>query len=138
MGISALIFRLLIAWALLVLLPSALCASADKKEEPSHLETKKSITVEIDYGGLRPARRVHTTYIEGMNVLQVLQQVAEVKTHKVGAFIFVRSIDRIKSVRGKMGWFYSIDGVPAKTLAKSRILKNAKEMKWSYRIEACY
>lgn len=138
MGISTSLFRTLIASALLSFLPSALCASADKTAEPLHLETQKNITVEIDYGGLRPARRVQTAYVEGMNALQLLQQVAEVKTHKVGAYVFVRSIDRVKSERGKMGWFYSIDGVSSKMLAKSRILENAKEMKWSYRIEACY
>ncbi|WP_345974466.1 DUF4430 domain-containing protein [Sulfurimonas sp. HSL3-7] len=138
MGISTALLRALITSVLFVLLPSALCASPDKTAKPSHLETQKSITVEIDYGGLRPARSVKTSYVEGMSALQLLQQVAEVKTHKVGAFVFVRSIDKIKSERGKMGWFYSIDGVAAKTLAKSRLLENAKEMKWSYQVEACY
>ena len=138
MGISTSLLRTLIASALFSILPSALCALDEKKAEPLHLESKRSITVEIDYGGLLPARKVETAYDEGTSALQLLQQVAEVKTHKVGAFVFVRSIDRVKSERGKMGWFYSIDGVPAKTLAKNRLLKNAKEMKWSYRVEACY
>ncbi len=132
------LIRNLVSLVLFSILPSALCALDDKTVEPLHLESKKSITVEIDYGGLLPARRVETAYVEGMSALQLLQQIAEVKTHKVGAFVFVRSIDRVKSERGKMGWFYSIDGVPAKTLAKSRILENAKAMKWSYRVEACY
>ena len=132
------LIRNLVYLVLFSFLPSALCASPDKTAEPMHLESKKSITVEIDYGGLRPTRRVETAYVEGMSALQLLQQVAEVKTYKVGAFVFVRSIDRIKSERGKMGWFYNIDGVSAKTLAKSRLLENAKEMKGSYRLEACY
>lgn len=138
MGISALLFRILIALILLASLPSALCAADEKKAQTLRFESKKSITVEIDYGDTRPVRRVETTYVEGMSALQLLQQVAEVKTHKVGAYIFVRSIDRLKSEPGKMGWFYSIDGVAAKTLAKNRLLENAKEMKWSYRVEACY
>lgn len=132
------LIRNLVSLVLLSILPLTLFASDEQYSGRQHLENEKSITVEIDYGGLRPARRVETAYVEGMSALQLLQQVAEVKTYKVGAFVFVRSIDRIESERGKMGWFYSIDGVSAKTLAKSRLLENAKEMKWSYRLEACY
>jgi len=126
-------FNILIAKALLFLIPSTLAAS-----EPEISTAKKSIRVVIDYGGQRPSRMITTDYTAGMSALKILQQVAEVKTYELGSFVFVKSIDRIESKRGKMGWFYSIDGVPAKKIAGSYLLDDAEEMRWSYHVEACY
>jgi len=113
-------------------------ASGDAHAANPLQEGKRSLRVEIDYGGLRPSRVVETIYSEGMTALNVLKQVAEVQTHQVGGFVFVRAIDKIRSERGKMGWFYSIDGVSAKRIADSYRLKDERTMRWSYRVEACY
>jgi hypothetical protein len=99
---------------------------------------QKSIRVEIDYGGLRPSRIITTDFTAGMSALKLLQKVAEVRTYELGSFVFVKSIDQIESKRGEMGWFYSINGVSAKRLASSYLLDDAEEMRWSYRVEACY
>jgi len=119
--------------ALLFFAPVTLFAS-----EPQVSSAKKSIRIEIDYGGLRPPRIITTDYTVGTSALKLLQQVAEVRTYELGSFVFVKSIDRIESKRGEMGWFYSIDGVSAKRLASSYLLNDAEEMRWSYRVEACY
>ncbi|MEE8587987.1 MAG: DUF4430 domain-containing protein [Sulfurimonadaceae bacterium] len=132
------LFILPICTVLLSLLPLTLSAADENHAAALLLENKKSITVEIDYGGLRPSRTIKTAYVEGMSALKLLQQVAKVKTHKAGAFVFVKSIDKVKGEAGKMGWFYSVDGVSAKKLAKSYILTDVKAMKWSYKVEACY
>jgi hypothetical protein len=123
---------------LLSLFSLTLFASGDEQSARLHQEGKKSIKIEFDYGGLRPSRAVVTEYDEGMSAMKLLQQVAEVQTYQLGMSVFVKSIDKVKSERGKMGWFYSIDGVSAKKLASSYLLKDAHEMKWSYRVEACY
>jgi len=78
-----------------------------------------------------------TEYDEGMSAMKLLPQVAEVQTYQLGVFVFVKSIDKVKSERGKTGWFYGIDGVSAKKLANSYLLKDAHDMKWSYRAESC-
>jgi len=122
-----------ILFALLFFSPATLSAS-----EPEVSTAKKSIRIEIDYGGLHPARMITTDYTAGMSALKLLKQVAEVRTYELGSFVFVKSIDQIESKRGEMGWFYSIDGVTAKKIADSYLLYDAEEMRWSYRVEACY
>jgi len=126
-------FNILIAKALISLIPPTLAAS-----EPEVSTGKKSIRIEIDYGGLHPSRMITTDYTAGMSALKLLKQVAEVRTYELGSFVFVKSIDQIESKRGEMGWFYSIDGVTAKKIADSYLLYDAEEMRWSYRVEACY
>jgi len=128
----------ILCFPLLLLLPLILFASDDATFDRPHQNGSKSIRVEIDYGGLRPSRTIETGYDEGTSVLMLLRQVAEVQTYQAGTFVFVKSIDKIKSEPGKMGWFYSIDGVKAKKLAGSCLLKAAKRMKWTYKAEACY
>ncbi len=125
-------------FTLLLLLPLTLFASDDTPSDRLQQKGNKSIRVEIDYGGLRPSRTIETGYDEGTSALALLRQVAEVQTYQAGTFVFVKSIDKIKSKPGKMGWFYSIDGVKAKKLAGSCLLKAAKNMKWTYKREACY
>lgn len=132
------IVKVLIVFTLFLLSSSTLCASDAERTQYQALAEKKSMRVLIDYGGLRPSRTIVTTYTPGMSVLSLLEQVAKVKTYRIADFLFVRSVDGIESERGKMGWFYSIDGVSAKTVASSNLLKDAEEMQWSYRVEACY
>lgn len=96
------------------------------------------ISVTIIYGDQRPQRQVLTTYAKGATALEILKQVADVKIRQSGKFRFVTSIDGLKSIPGKMGWFYSVDGESAKELAATRRLVDAKTMTWSYRVEACY
>ena len=96
------------------------------------------ITITIDYAGAMPERTVTTTLTEGATALQLLEQVAAVTTKKVGKFLFVRSIDGIKGEPGKMGWFYAVDGIPAKELAVTREMNGSTSMRWYYAVEACY
>jgi hypothetical protein len=101
-------------------------------------DTEKTVTVTIDYGGARPVRSVTTAYRPGINALQLLQQVAAVKTYRLGEHTFIRSIDGLEGKRGEMGWFYSVDGVSAKRVAGKRILTDAERMTWRYKVAACY
>ena len=118
-------------YILLLALSTALSA-ADSDTSP------KPITVTIDYGGERPARTVTTTYLPGVTALQLLQQVAQVKTYRLGEYLFIRSIDGVAGKRGEMGWFYSVDGVSSKSVAGRRILTDAERMTWRYKVAACY
>jgi hypothetical protein len=128
----------ILCYPLPLLFALTLFASDDAPFDRLPQKGTKSIRVEIDYGGSRPSRTIETGYDEGTSALSLLRQVAEVQTYQAGNFVFVKSIDKIKSEPGKMGWFYSIDGVKAKKLADSYLLKDAHDMKWTYKREACY
>ena len=60
------------------------------------------------------------------------------QTYTLGVYRFIRSVDGIAGKPGGMGWFYSIDGVPAKTTAEKRQLLDATTMTWRYKAAACY
>lgn len=96
------------------------------------------IEVTIIYGNDKPDKVVKTTYQEGTTALELLKQVSDVITVKTGDFTFVRSIDGVKSDVGKFGWFYLVNGESVHKMAENYVLKDATNMTWVYRIEACY
>lgn len=96
------------------------------------------IEVTIVYGNGRPDKVVTTTYEEGRSALDVLQKVSDVETSQKGAYSFVRSIDGVRSVVGRFGWFYLINGESVHKTAGNYLLKDAKTMTWIYKVEACY
>lgn len=99
---------------------------------------KRNISVEINYGGMRPSRTVEARWAKDRTVLEVLQTVAKVETHPVGQYVFVTSIDGVKGRRGKMGWYYTIDGKSADKLAYSSTLdNNMQHIKWIYKKDIC-
>lgn len=98
----------------------------------------ENLTVTIHYGNGIPDKTVETTYTPGMSALEVLQQVSRVETSTTGPYLFVRSIDGVKSQVGKFGWFYLIDGENVPKTAQSTLLQEAKTMTWIYKVEACY
>jgi len=116
--------------ALLALLLLTPLYAADISERP--------LTVTIDYGAERPSRTVTTAYRPGTTALELLRRVAAVQTYTLGAYRFIRSVDGIAGKPGGMGWFYSIDGVPAKTTAEKRQLLDAAAMTWRFKPALCY
>lgn len=96
------------------------------------------IEVTIIYANDTPDKVVKTEYTEGTTALELLKKVSRVETTQKGKFIFVRSVDGVKSVVGKFGWFYLINGESVHKMAQNYLLKDAKTMTWVYKVEACY
>jgi len=96
------------------------------------------IEVTIIYGNDKPDKVINTEYTEGMSALELLKKVSTVETEQKGDFIFVRSIDGMRSVVGKFGWFYMINGEATHKMAQNYVLKDASTMTWFYKVEACY
>jgi hypothetical protein len=98
----------------------------------------KKISIEIDYGIHRPGRTIEVNIPKDRTVLQLLQTIADVKTHPVENFVFVTAIDGIEGKRGEMAWYYEIDDQPAKELAFTNKLSNIeKKIKWIYKTDVC-
>ncbi len=98
----------------------------------------ETLSVTIHYGGALPDKVVETTYAPGTSALEVLRHVSAVTTSQTGPYLFVRSIDGVKSQPGKFGWFYTIDGRNVGKTAQHHLLEGAKTMTWVYKVEACY
>jgi len=97
----------------------------------------QTINIEITYGSVKEARTTKTEYKSGESALAVISRVANVKTKKVGQYLFITSIDGVVSAPQKMGWFYLLDGKNADKTASSHILTNEKSMRWEYHIDNC-
>ncbi len=95
------------------------------------------VIMEIDYAGRLPIRRTEITLPKGTSVLAALQAVADVKTHHLGRYVFVVSIDGVEGRRGETAWYYTIDGKDPGELAYSKIIDRAAQVRWSYQKDAC-
>jgi len=103
----------------------------------NRISDSKKIVVGIDYGDVRPARTIETTWEKDRTALEILQSVATVETHPVGEFVFVISIDGVEGKRGEMAWYYKVDGESPGKLAYSNVLDDAEHIKWVYKKDVC-
>ena len=97
----------------------------------------KNIVVEIDYGDILPSREIEIPWVKNKTVLEALQTIATVETHPVGQYVMVVSIDGVKGERGKMAWYYTINGKSPDKIAYSKAADNAEHIKWTYKKDVC-
>ena len=97
----------------------------------------KGVTVEIDYGGLKPEKKIETNWREGLSALEALQFVAHVSTHPVGEYVFVSGIDKIAGTPNKDVWYYKINGESAKKIAINQELKKGDVVTWIFKQDVC-
>lgn len=115
---------------------SLLLLSACINPETNRKETKL-VTLTIHYGKAQPPRTMTTPLIKGQTVLALLQAAAEIETETIDAYIVVTSIDGVKSTRGKMAWYYKIDGTYADQLASNKTLHQETHIEWLYQVDTC-
>lgn len=118
---------------LLLLVMPAVLFGGNKKAE----SVKKEITVEIDYGKALAPKAVKVAWFPGIAVLGALQEAAETETHPVGSYVFVTAIDQVRGERGKMAWYYRINGQTPKKLALYQTLKPGDTVSWRYVEDVC-
>lgn len=95
------------------------------------------VTVVIDYAGLKPAETKTVEWREGMTALVALQSVAEVMTHPIKDYIFVKSINGLEQIRGEKAWYYTVNDEKSKELAVTNVLKSGDVMTWIYKTDIC-
>lgn len=113
----------------------ALCVSSMAILESPAANT--NITMEINYGDMQPLRTVEIPWVKGKTILEMLQTIAAVETHPVGQYVMVTAIDSIKGERGKMAWYYTINGKSADKIAYSKIISPADHIQWVYKEDVC-
>lgn len=98
----------------------------------------KNIAVVIDYGNAQAPRTVEVPLVKGKTVLELLQTIADVKTHPVDQYVFVTSIDGVEGKRGEMAWYYTVDDESPGKLAYSKVIDGTERViKWAYKKDVC-
>lgn len=104
------------------------------KERP--VKANKPIVVEIDFGSGSEIKRVEVACNKMVTALEALQKAADVRTHPVGPYVFVTEIDRVASERGKMAWYYTINGEKPK-LAIEQPVRCGDTVRWRFVEDVC-
>lgn len=96
----------------------------------------KSVFVNIVVGS---DKEEHSTkYKEGASALEALQYVAKVVTKPVASkYVFVTKINDTEGTVGVNGWYYTINGEKAKTLAVNYIVQPSDTIQWIFKADIC-
>ncbi len=103
----------------------------------SAVNNPMGVIVEIDYGGLKPEKKIEINWREGISALEALQFVAHVSTHPVGEYVFVSGIDKIAGAPNKDVWYYKINSEAARKLAINQKLKKGDVVTWIFKQDVC-
>lgn len=101
-----------------------------------HAQTQK-VTVNIDFGGSKPNESFQAEWYEGMTAMTALQSVADVASHPVKTYIFVNTINGIKTERGAKAWYYEVNGKSTGKIAFRYALKPDDTITWMYKKDVC-
>ncbi len=123
-------FKNIVGILVFLLFTSVTAHCADPSANPN-------VFLEIDYGGLLETGKFEIPYKQGLTALEALQAVAIVKTHKIGEFTLVTSIDDIESKKGDTAWYYDINGKHATSVANKCILNKGDHICWKYSKDVC-
>lgn len=98
---------------------------------------EQNVTVELDFGGTKPNETVQAKWFEGMTALTALQSCATIESYPVKEYIFVTTINGIKTDKGVMAWYYEVNGESTGKLAFRYIVKPGDTIRWIYKKDVC-
>ncbi len=118
-----------------VLVLSIFSCSVKTKETPAC--TEFSVKLIVDYGNSKKELRKDITSQRQLTALEALQHASVVETHPVGNYVFVSSIDSVKSIKDVKGWYYKVNGEFPGTLAINNKINNGDTICWVYKEDVC-
>ncbi len=101
-----------------------------------HAQQQK-VTVEIDYGGKKPNETHQINWFEGITAMTALQRCATIESDPVKEYIFVTTINGIKTERTVMAWYYTVNGQSTDKLAFRYNVKPCDTVHWIYKTDVC-
>lgn len=101
-----------------------------------HAQQQK-VTVEIDYGGRQSDETHQINWFEGMTALTALQRCATIESYPVKEYIFVTTINGIKTERTLMAWYYTVNEQSTGKLAFRYEVKPGDTVRWIYKKDVC-
>ncbi|MDO5663824.1 MAG: hypothetical protein Q4G63_01035 [Bacteroidia bacterium] len=101
------------------------------------LQAQQKVTVKVNYGDKKPTETFQVNWQEGMTALLAVQSCANVTTHSIKDYIFVRTINDISTVIGEKAWYYSVNNEKTGMLAFRYLLKPNDTIEWMYKKDVC-
>jgi|AGTN01.3.fsa_nt_gi hypothetical protein len=101
-----------------------------------HAQQQK-VTVEIDYGNEKPNETHQIKWFEGITAMTALQRCATIESYPVKEYIFVTTINGIKTERTVMAWYYTVNEESTGKLAFRYDVKPGDTVRWIYKTDVC-
>lgn len=97
----------------------------------------QTVTVEIDFGGEKTNETHQIEWFEGITAMTALQSCATIESYPVKKYIFVTTINGVKTERTVKAWYYTVNGDSTNTLAFKYVLKPNDKVRWIYKTDVC-
>lgn len=98
---------------------------------------EQKVTVEIDYGSAKPNEVHQVEWHEGITAMTALQHCATIESYPVNEYIFVTTINGIKTEKTVKAWYYTVNAKSTGKLAFRYDLKPGDTVKWIYKTDVC-
>ena len=95
------------------------------------------VTVNIDFGGNKPNESFQAEWYEGMTAMTALQSGADVASHPIKTYIFVNTINGVKTERGAKAWYYEVNGKSTGRIAFRYTVNPSDTITWIYKKDVC-
>ena len=99
-------------------------------------QTKK-VTVEIDFGGAKPNETHQVEWFDGITAMGALQSCATIESYPVKNYIFVTTINGVKTERGAKAWYYQVNGESTGKIAFRYTVNSGDTITWIYKKDVC-
>ncbi len=117
----------------LIILSSALTLG----NEPKNADKSETVKVIISGQTNMPQQEITVVWRDGLTALTALQHATTVSTHPVGNYVFVNTINDIKSERGVTAWYYTVNDRSTGTLAINFPVKPGDVINWIFKEDVC-
>ena len=105
--------------------------------QPIKTTNNKTVTVQIKYSNDSIVTKT-IAWHEGLTALESLQFAAKVETHPLGKkYVMVTSINNTKGEKGKMAWYYNVNGKSPHVVAINKIVNTTDTIQWRYVKDHC-
>ena len=98
---------------------------------------EQKVTLEIDYGGKKANETHQINWFEGITAMTALQSCATIESYPVKEYIFVTTINGVKTERTVMAWYYTVNGQSTGKLAFRYNVKPGDTVRWIYKTDVC-
>ena len=97
----------------------------------------QKITVEIDFGGEKSNETHQVEWFDGITAMGALQSCATIESYRAKTYIFVSTINGVKTERERRAWYYEVNGESTGRIAFRYTLKPDDVVRWIYKIDVC-
>ena len=96
-----------------------------------------TVTIEIDFGGEKPNETHQVEWFEGMTAMMALQCCTTVESYPIKEYIFVGTINDIKTQRAVKAWYYEVNGQNTGRIAFRYAVNSGDVIRWVYKTDVC-